>query len=89
SQWGAFCYCESSHKRLKFALSRLETQSFGSERPLLTAISTGRCNTLFFLERWSEYHEVSSPHIFHGQTEVGYLEPLATRRVDEFDWAAV
>ncbi|MFT5870904.1 MAG: hypothetical protein ACI8TF_003035, partial [Paracoccaceae bacterium] len=37
---------------------------------LCGAISTGRRNTLVFSQRWSDEHEVSPPHIFHGQAEV-------------------
>jgi hypothetical protein len=38
---------------------------FNSNECLLrAAISTGRRNTLIFLERWSEPYEVSSPSVF-------------------------
>jgi hypothetical protein len=53
------------------------------------AVSTGRRNTLIFLERWSDQNEVSSPRIFHGQAEVGDLGQMATWRVDELDWSGV
>jgi hypothetical protein len=58
-------------------------------RQVATAVSTGRRNTLIFLERWSDQNEVSSPRIFHGQVEVGDLEQMATWRVDELDWLGV
>ncbi|MFT5786294.1 MAG: hypothetical protein ACI9KK_001649, partial [Ascidiaceihabitans sp.] len=45
--------------------------------PLRAAVSTGRRNTLVFLERWSVKHEVSPPDIFHGQTEVRDLGSMA------------
>jgi hypothetical protein len=54
---------------------------------LSVAVSTGRRNTLVFLERWSDPHEVSSPSILHRQTEVRDMGSMATRRVDEFDRA--
>jgi hypothetical protein len=38
--------------------------SNGSEGLFCPAISTGRRNTLIFLERWSDEHEVSPPRIF-------------------------
>jgi hypothetical protein len=33
-------------------------------------VSTGRRNTLIFLERWSVYHEVSHTDVLYGPTEV-------------------
>jgi hypothetical protein len=52
----------------------------------LVAVSTGRRNTLVFLERWSEPYEVSSPRIFNRQTEVRDMGQMATWGVDEVDW---
>ena len=37
---------------------------------MIPAVSTGRRNTLIFLERWSVRDEVSDADILHGQTEV-------------------
>ena len=56
------------------------------QRTLSAAVSTGRRNTLVFLERWSVDHDLSSPDIFHRQAEVRDLGSMAARRVDEFDW---
>jgi hypothetical protein len=59
------------------------------ELPQDAAISTGRRNTLVFLESWSDPYEVSSPSIFYGQAEVRDLGQMPTRRVDELDWAGL
>ena len=59
------------------------------ERLIPTAVSTGRRNTLISKKDWSLHYEVSSPNIFHQQAEVRDLGSMATRRVDELDWAVV
>ena len=41
------------------------------------------------LERWSVYDEVPDADVLHEQTEVGDVGPMATRGVDEFDWATL
>jgi hypothetical protein len=59
------------------------------ECPQSAAISTGRRNTLVFGQRWTDQNEVSSPHIFYGQAEVGDLGQMATLKFDELDWSGV
>jgi hypothetical protein len=49
----------------------------------------GRRNTLVFGQRGTDQNEVSSPHIFYGQAEVGELGQMATLKFDEFDWSGV
>uniref|UniRef100_UPI0022EB4082 hypothetical protein n=1 Tax=Parasedimentitalea psychrophila TaxID=2997337 RepID=UPI0022EB4082 len=53
---------------------------------LSAAVSTGRRNTLVFMERWSVNHGLSPQTFFYRETEVGDLTSLAMRRADEFDW---
>ena len=67
-------------------------QHKSSKRPffgLVPAVSIGRRNTLIFLERWSVNDEVPDADVLHEQTEVGDVGPMATRGVDEFDWATI
>jgi hypothetical protein len=47
------------------------------ERQKSPVISTGRRNTLIFLERWSVSHEVSHTDVLHRHTEVGDVESLS------------
>ena len=64
-------------------------QAFAAKGSFAPAVSIGRRNTLIFLERWSVFDEVPDADVLHEQTEVGDVGPMATRGVDEFDWATL
>lgn len=50
---------------------------------------TGCRNILIFRKRRSVQNEVSPPHLLFIRTACLDLGSLATRRIDEFDWAGV
>lgn len=52
----------------------------------MNAVSTGRRNSLIFLERWSIDHEVSDTGVLYGQLEV---RDVAAWWVNEFDCASL
>jgi hypothetical protein len=47
------------------------------ERQLCPVVSTGRRNTLIFLERWSVYHEVSATNVLYRCAKVGDVGSLS------------
>ena len=81
--------CSVLQKKLVRLRHRIAMQAFAAKGSFAPAVSIGRRNTLIFLERWSVYDEVPDADVLHEQTEVGDVGPMATRGVDEFDWATL